>query len=178
MLLLSILTSSVSQIFLFFGVARAATTYELNISSTSGGSVIEPGEGIFTFVANQIDVTITDYGTGGLDFGNLDPGADRQPEVESPSITIKNNGSSNVTVSLMGTVFTGAAGTFSVTNAFYNDTDDSGTALAMLTTYDDTAWKEIEPGDTLNIYHWLSIPVSTPPGNYSSEFTYKTDEAL
>ncbi len=136
--------------------------------------MIEPGEGIFTFAANDISVTIIDNGDTGLSFGNLSPGAVKRPEAESPSITIKNDGSANVTVSLMGTNFTGA-GAIDINNAFYNDTDDSGTALEMSTSY--TPWKTLNPGDSLNIYHWLTVPGVTPPGTFSSNFTYKTDEA-
>jgi len=225
LLLLSILTSSVSQIFLFFGIARAETTYNLNISSTSGGSVIQPGVGLFPFeesanvtlkvapdigyqftgwtgdvttindthalvtfilmsdnytiTANftplPISVTITDNGASGLSFGTLASGVDKRPEIASPSITIKNDGSANVTVSLMGTNFTVGAGIITINNAFYNDTDDSGTALAMSTSY--TQWRTLAHGETLDIYHWLSIPDRTPPGTYSSTFTYKTQDA-
>jgi uncharacterized protein (DUF362 family) len=124
-----------------------------------------------------ISVTITDNGATGLNFGNLSPGDVKQHEAASPSITITTAPeSSNVEVYLKGTDFTGA-GTFSVANAFYNNSNNSSTALAMSTSYDATAWQTLTPGATLNIYHWLSIPALAPDGNYSSTFTYKAQEA-
>jgi hypothetical protein len=129
--------------------------------------------------AQHISVTIEDNSPAGLSFGNPSPGAVKQAEATSPSITIT-TGTENtrdVGVYLKGTDFTGAAGTFSVANAFYNDSDNSGTALPMSNSYNLTAWKEIPPGETLNIYHWLSIPAGTPAGSYSSNFIYKAQEA-
>jgi hypothetical protein len=122
---------------------------------------------------SHISVTITDNGADGLNFGNHSPGTAKQPEAASPSITITNETTGNVAVYLMGTDFTGAAGTFSVTNAFYNESNNSSTALTMSTSYNTTAWKTLAPGAHLDIYHWLTIPGGTPAGSYSSDFTYK-----
>jgi hypothetical protein len=121
-----------------------------------------------------ISVTITDNGAAGLNFGHCNPSTGKSPEASSPSITIT-AGSENTRAAeiyLNGTNFTGA-GTISIINAFYNDTDNASTAMAMSTSYGSTPWKELAPGETLNIYHWLSIPAGTPAGDYTSTFRYK-----
>jgi len=122
-------------------------------------------------------VTFIDNGAAGLDFGSLNPGAEKQAEAASPSITIAAAAENNtdVEVFLKGADFTdGGTNNFAVSNAFYYDSNTSASALAMSATYEASAWKTIAAGASLDIYHWLSVPATQTAASYSSTFTYKT----
>ncbi len=125
---------------------------------------------------DPISVTITLNSPTGLSFGNPIPGTVKQPEATTPSITITNETTGLIAVYLMGTDFTGA-GTITIDNAFYNNTNDPVTAQSMPASYGILPWMTLDSGASLDIYHWLTIPTGTPAGSYSSEFTYKTEEA-
>jgi hypothetical protein len=124
---------------------------------------------------DNISVTITN-GSGWLSFGALNPGVDKQPELASPSIiiTADHGNTGNVTIYLKGEDFTCAEGTIDISNVYYNDTNDPVNARVMSSTY--VAWKELAPGDSLDVYHWLTIPEETPAGSYTSTFTYKAQK--
>ena len=131
-------------------------------------------------VTEYVSVTVTDNGTSGLAFGSLNPGAVKQPEAEAPAVTITTAAENNkdVDVFLKGTNFSdGGSNSFAISNAFYHDSDASGSATAMSATYDGSAWKTLGAGATLNIYHWLSVPDTQAAATYSSTFTYKTQAA-
>jgi hypothetical protein len=110
-----------------------------------------------------------------LDFGNPSAGTVGQPATGSPSITIVNNGTSTVGVYLKATDFTGDSWSIPVGNIFFYESDDFGSALTMSNDYGTSAWQDLEPGKSLDIYHWLSVPGGTPPGDYSANFTYKAE---
>jgi hypothetical protein len=142
-----------------------------------------PGEQPLTAtveVSSYTSVTFTDKGATGLSWGSLNPGTDKQPEaamLTDPSITIyaalENN--NDVGVYLKGTDFSdGGDESFGIANAFYYDTNTPGSALSMPSAYAGTAWKTLEAGDSVDIYHWLSIPDEQPAATYTSTFTYKT----
>ena len=126
-------------------------------------------------VKEFVSVTITDPGAAGLQFGELDPGAVKAEEANKPAINIaaaaENNGDAEVF--LKGTDFASSGNNFGVGNAFYHDSDASGDATAMTSDYPGTAWKTLAPAGSVDIYHWLSIPVGQEPGAYESTFTYK-----
>ena len=124
-------------------------------------------------VNTYASVTITDTGTTGLDFGSLDDGAVKQPEAASPSVTVTTSSENNVDIAILisGTDFSGSAGSFVISNAYYNTTDDSGGALGMTGTPTQVG-SDLTPGDDMDIYHWLSIPDGQTAGSYSSTFTY------
>ncbi len=124
-------------------------------------------------------VTISDPDPEGLSFGSLNPGADKVAEADAPSITItaaaENNG--DVVVTIKGTDFsddgTPTPITFPVTNAFWKTSNDPVTAIAMTTT--DATVATLGAGDSVSIYHWLSVPDEQTAATYESTFTYSTN---
>ncbi len=131
-------------------------------------------------VNEYVSVTFTDHTPAGLQFGNLNPGTVKQAEANTPAITIttavENN--SDVDVFLKGEDFSdGGTNSFAISNAFYHDSDDSGSAAAMPSDYAGSAWKTLGTGATLDIFHWLSIPAEQAAASYTSTFTYKTQAA-
>jgi hypothetical protein len=117
-------------------------------------------------------VTITDTVPAGLQFGNLDPGTVKQSEANSPSVTVaaaaENN--INVTISISGTDFSDGSHSFAVGNVFWNTSNDAGSATTMSTA--PAAVGTLSAGQSVQIYHWLSIPTAQSAGTYSSTFTY------
>jgi hypothetical protein len=132
-------------------------------------------------VTEYSSVTITDTTPAGLDFGDLADGAVKQPEDASPaaSITISAGSENNIDVNieLSGMDFSDGLGhSFDISNAYWNDADDSGTATALLETGTDTdTIATLSAGESADIYHWLSIPDGQYAGSYSSTFTYSSD---
>jgi hypothetical protein len=125
-------------------------------------------------VNTYASVTITDNGASGLAFGSLDPGTDKQAEAASPSVSVTTSSENNVdiAISISGTNFSdGGTNSFAVSNAFYNTTDVSGSAVAMSTTPTQVG-SDLTPGDGMDIYHWLTIPANQAAASYSSTFTY------
>lgn len=124
-------------------------------------------------VTTFASVTISDNGTAGLSFGNLEPGTVMQAETNNPAVTIsaaaENNVDMNITIS--GLNFSdGGTNNFGIGNAYWNDADDTGTAVAMSITA--AAVATLSAGESVNIFHWLSIPVNQAAAAYSSTFTY------
>jgi hypothetical protein len=132
-------------------------------------------------VTGYASVTITDKGDAGLDFGSMTPGQDMKAEAASPSISIAAGSENNqdVVIEISGTDFSGTAGSFAIANAYWNDEDTSGTATAMkLTgTATDTV-ATLGAGESVDIYHWLSVPDGQATGSYSSTFTYSSDATV
>jgi hypothetical protein len=126
-------------------------------------------------VNSDISVTVVDYGTTDLSFGNLDPGAVKQEEANSPSLTItapiENNGP--VAVSLKGADFSGIGHTITIDNAFWNTSNNPDTATSMTTDF--ASVTTINAGESVNFYHWLSILSGQAADTYTSTFTYKTE---
>ncbi len=150
---------AVAQIALFAVPALAAQTE--NITATVS-------------VGQYSSVTITDNGTAGLDFGSLDPGTVKSEEAALPSVTVTAAGENNVdvTISISGDNFTSGSYEFGIGNAYWNTSNDSGTATAMDTT--PTTVATLSADESVDIYHWLSIPAAQESGSYSTDFTYSS----
>jgi cysteine-rich repeat protein len=137
-----------------------------------------------------IDVTLTDRGPAGFDFGNIDPNTINNKEAAQtdgaasvlPAVEVTNEATSNVDaeISLKGTDFTGA-GTIAVTNVAYDDDGavdegtDSGTLPQndLTSTYPGSAYATLSPGSSVDIWFWFDAPGSQTAGSYSSTFTFQ-----
>jgi hypothetical protein len=127
-------------------------------------------------VTSYASVTITDNGAAGLSFGSLTPGTDKQAEAAAPSVTVtaaeENNTPVNIKIS--GTDFTdGGTNSFGIDNALWNDESNDATATAMSTTAATVA--TLNANESVNIYHWLSIPTGQAAATYNSTFTYVSE---
>jgi hypothetical protein len=123
-------------------------------------------------VNSYASVTITDNGAAGLAFGSQDPGAEMIAEAASPSITITAAAENNqdVAISISGTDFSSGTASFAIGNAYWNTAADTGSAHTMSTT--PTGVDTLSAGESIDIYHWLSIPEGQAAGTYTSTFTY------
>jgi hypothetical protein len=123
-------------------------------------------------VKSYSSVTITDTTPAGLQFGNLDPGSVKQSEANSPSVTVAAAPENNVTVtiSISGTSFSDGSHSFAAGNAFWNTSNDASSATTMSTT--PATIGTLSAGQSVQIYHWLSIPTAQAAGTYNSTFTY------
>lgn len=127
-------------------------------------------------VTTYSSVTITDNGAAGLAFGSLTPGTDMQPEAAAPSVTVTAAAENNtdVDIKISGTDFDdGGSNSFAVANAFWNDENNSGTATAMSTSAATVA--TLSATQSVNIYHWISVPDTQEAATYNSTFTYVSE---
>ncbi len=127
-------------------------------------------------VTEYASVTITDNGAAGLLFGSLTPGTVKQPEAASPSVNVTAASENNIDVDIRvsGTDFSdGGTEEILIGNAFLNATNDSGSATAMSTS--GTVVATLSAEDSVDIYHWLSIPAEQAAATYTSTFTYLSE---
>jgi len=138
-----------------------------------------------------LDTTVTDKGSTGFSFGNLDPGTTNNKETAqtdgsgstSPAVEVTNEATSNVdaNMSFKGTNFVGA-GTIPINNAKYDDDgavdepSDSGAQnqTRLATDYPGNAYATLSPGNSIDIWFWLDVPTSQAAGSYSSTFTFQS----
>jgi hypothetical protein len=125
-----------------------------------------------------IDVTVTDYGSPGINFGSLDSGVVNQPEAAQGSgngavaLVIGADTNINISVRLMGTNFTSGGNTIAIGNVTYNSINSPGTSI-LSTSY--TIWYSVSAytADTHQCYYWISVPGGQTAGNYTATFYYQ-----
>jgi hypothetical protein len=127
-------------------------------------------------VTTYSSVTITSQP---ITFGSLDPGTVQSPATNNPAVTITAGSENNqdITVELSGTDFSdGDTNSFAIANAFWWDSDTVGSADAMAETGIGTdVVAALSAGDSVSVYHWLSVPTEQFPTIYNSTFTYTTN---
>lgn len=128
-------------------------------------------------VTEYISITLTDTAPAGIQFGNVAPGSSDNPDtaqnntIPSVNITVASETNINVNLTINGTDFSGA-GTITIDNAKWNAASDNATATALSTTYANFATNQA-PGNSTELWHWLTIPAMQAAGDYSSTFSYK-----
>lgn len=159
-----------------------------------GVSFEETGGTAFVTVNEFVDITLTDAGAPGFNFGSLDPGKSNNKELDqidgvssiSPAATVTRETTSNVNVlvRLKGNDFSTVSGPIviiPVSNAKYDDdgahTEVTETTLpvtTMTTGYPLAAYTTLTPASpSVKVWFWLSIPTGQPAGAYTSTFSFK-----
>jgi hypothetical protein len=167
-----------------------AGTYSINVVTRnasgvqldSGYCLVQVGMSIpaSVTVKTYISATITDYGDGGINFGNMDPGVTNSPELAQTG----SNGAVNVTMGSENNVSvyvsTNAAGawsdgtdTFAVSQGTFNSTN-SAPGTNMSTSYQHVGGA-VSAGASVQVYHWLSIPNNQVAGLYTNTYYYQVD---
>ena len=123
-------------------------------------------------VALYLSITISDNGTAGLDFGNVNPGSTDNPEANSAalSITVDSESNTNVDLQISGTDFDLA--TFTIDNAKYSTTVDGTKVPMSLVDTDIVGATDMAPGTSIDLWHWLDVPGGVTQGTYGSTFRY------
>jgi hypothetical protein len=126
-----------------------------------------------------VDLTVTDYGSPGINFGSLDSGMVNQPEVAQGSgngavkLVIGNDTNINISVQLRGTDFTSGGNSIAVTNVKYNNTNSTSGASTLTASY--VTWYSVSAytSNTTQCYYWISVPSGQTAGNYTATFYYQ-----
>lgn len=128
-------------------------------------------------VNEVIDVTISDAGDNGIQFGPVDAGVTDQPDIDQsttddsvPAVTITINPATNV---LCGMYMSGADfhATIPITGASWTVGHYNGTKFAMSTS-DQIFDSNRGAGWVCKIWHFLSVPSGAAGGTHASAFTY------
>ena len=124
------------------------------------------------------DVTLTDYGSDGLDFGSLNPLGTEPEAAQNGTGAIKleigNDTNVNINIQIKGDDFSDGLGhTIAIGNAKYDSDNSLAGASSLTTSY--VTWYSVSAytADSTECYHWLSIPSGQTAGNYSSTFYYQ-----
>ena len=130
-----------------------------------------------------ISFTVTDYNNDGVQFGNVDPGADNQPADQNVTqgavtLTIGSETEVDVDVQLKGDDF-GGPGTSSITvgTVKYNNSDSLVGTSTLTSSY--VTWYSVSAytSDTRQAYYWIDIPSAQTAGGYTSTFYYQAIES-
>jgi len=127
----------------------------------------------------NINFTVTDYGSAGINFGSLNPGAvDQQEAAQGPSqgavaLVIGADTNVNINIQIKGTDFTSGGNTITISNVKYNNTNSTSGASTLTTSY--VTWYSVSAytANTRQCYHWISIPAGKAAGSYTSTFSYQ-----
>ena len=139
---------------------------------------VEVGKDAVVTVTEVLDISITDTGDDGIQFGTLDPDTSDNPDVDqsmanddTPAIAITINTGTNVNcdINIKGTDF---HSTIPITGASWALRHDEDPLHAMATTYGSVA-TDIAPENTVGIWHFLTIPSDAAGGEHHSTFTYE-----
>jgi hypothetical protein len=148
---------------------------------------VEQTETASVTVNTYISATVTDYGSDGIDFGSLNPGALNQAEADQTagtgavqvSIAAETNVACKIGVKGSGDFSDGGTNSFGLNNATWDSDNDAAGATAMSTTYAQIG-SDTTPGSatTQEIWHWISVPNGQAAANYDTTFYYKADQSL
>jgi len=166
--------SLVLMSFLVYGVEPAAP-----VETTGEASV---------GVNEIISFTIVDLGTGGIGFGDFNPGTINNTADPNPAVTLTVESATNVNVaiSLKGTNWAGPT-TMNLVDATVRFDDDTTLSEGsetdefegVLTTSYQTWYSVTAPAGgaavATSVSHWVSIPANQLAGDYTSTFTYKAE---
>lgn len=137
-----------------------------DVSQNVGASVEVTGYSSVTITANPIT------------FGSVTPGAIQSAAANNPAVNVEAASENNqdITVQLSGTDFSdGGSNSFAIANAFWCDSA-GGTKDAMEKTGVGTdVVATLSAGESVDVYHWLTVPNETPAASYTSTFTYATN---
>lgn len=130
-------------------------------------------------VNTYVNITLTDNGAAGLNWGNLDPGDDKEVEAANPSASIEiaagaeNNADTDINV--YGVDFDDSgSNNFSINNAFWHTSDVPASATTMKLVGSKDTVDTLSASETVDIYHYLSIPNGQAAADYTSTFTYES----
>jgi len=139
---------------------------------------VEEGVTASVTVSEVIDITISDAGDNGIQFGELDPDtADNPDEAQStaddtiPAVTVAINPATNVNcnVSLKGTDFHTS---IPITGASFAEGAHDVAKTYMTTSYQSVA-TSVAPNTDVELWLFLSIPSGAAGGAHSSTYTYQ-----
>ena len=157
----------------------------------------ETSAGASVTVNEFVDITLTDAGATGFNFGSNDPSTTNNKEAAQtdgvgsalPAATVTREATSNVNVKirLKGDNFAVGSDTLPVTNVAYDgdgavdEGTDTGpyTQESLSTTYPtgsgtNDPWATLTSGSPdVEIWFWLDVPSGQAAGTYSSSFSFE-----
>ena len=141
----------------------------------------EAGASASVTVNTFVDITITDRGAGGINFGSKDPGTLDNPEAAQNGLGAvnfsveKTTNKDPINVKLRGNNFNETGGsTIAISKAIADDDNSlvSGN-ITLATTY--TLLKTLSPDTSTEIYYFLDVPTAQKAASYSSTFYFQGD---
>jgi|SRR3989338_9469448 len=146
-----------------------------------GATSEEAGASASVTVNTFVDITITDRGAGGINFGGLDPGTIDNKEVAQNGLGAINfsveltTNKNPINVKLRGNNFNETGGsTIGISNVAADDDNTlvSGN-ITLSTAY--KILKTLAPGEDTEIYYFLDVPAVQKAASYSSTFYFQGD---
>ncbi len=123
-----------------------------------------------------ISITLSDPGSDGIDFGEVDPGSENVGDVLQddgvPAVTVTVAPETDVAVDIgiMGTV---TSGDLELSNWKYSQ-DFEKTTIASLTGSPHVAvYTNKVANDICAFYHWITVPAGTTAGEHTVQVSYK-----
>jgi hypothetical protein len=125
-------------------------------------------------VSTVISITLTDAGTGSINFAGGTPPITGQGDEDqsdgTPAIKVNVETETNVDVdiAIKGT----ATGSLALSNWKYSTTY-AGSKTSIPAAYGTAVYSDVAPGESGDFYHWVDVPVGTPAGTQTCTVSYK-----
>lgn len=132
-------------------------------------------------INEYINLTVTDYGTAGINFGTLNSGMTDQPEKDQQSnggaVKLQIGSDTNVVCNVQmkgeGDFRNSTGQTIPLGNVKWEKSNSPYTASPMTTSYTTVFTSSVGAIRAENIYYWISIPSSQAAGTYTTTFLYQ-----
>ena len=128
-------------------------------------------------VNSIVSLTVADHGDTGINFGSVVYAGNIKELAQNGtngavSLTLgaEGNADCDLRINGSGNFSAGAGKSIPLSQATWNTANETNTATAVTTTA--TTMAVASPGTTTEVYHWLTVPMGTAAGTYTTTFTY------
>lgn len=127
-----------------------------------------------------ISFSVIDHGIAGINFGDLVKGSTNNPEIAQNSsqgavtlvVAAETNVDCNIQIKASGNFSDGTGNIIPLGNASWSDSNQPGSASNMTVDYATVSTSIAELEKSVDIWHWVSIPVGQEPAMYETEYYY------
>lgn len=132
-------------------------------------------------VTEYINFTISDYGTGGINFGSQSAGSDNVSEADQNTlhgaVDLLVGSETNVDCSLqvkgLDDFDDGDSHTLLLSYAMWDTDNDVVGSTAMASSYAEVGTSDSGVSANVSLWHWLSIPEDQYAATYNTDFYYQ-----
>lgn len=166
-----------------------AGTYAIYITTkNASGAVLDNGyvlvnigggTSVAVTVKTYISVTISDQGSDGVQFGDVDPNTTDNPDVAqstadstTPSVTITAGSENNASIKVQGYLDADWSGTWPAANTYYALDTYDGTKVSYTTSPADIK-TGIAASGTAKLWHFITVPSGEPSGPAQNTLYYE-----
>ncbi|MHB1416715.1 MAG: hypothetical protein ACYC1C_15830 [Chloroflexota bacterium] len=131
-------------------------------------------------VNEYINLTVTDAGSDGVNFGSVNPNTTsgdvlQTPDVGAVTLTVAAETNVNCSLQMKGTTFqSGTGDTISIMSAKWAALYSATPSTQQVSLdYQEIGTSNSSETSVLKVWHWLNVPAGSKAGAYTSAFSYQ-----